>query len=81
MFAKMLMCTKGISADKAAEVIKQYPTPHSFYTALEKCHNNEARWKIVNEVCGGTFGSKKIGPVLSERIAKLWFVKQYADGE
>ena len=75
------MCTKGISADKAAEIAKRYSTPHSFYTALEKCQNNEARWKMINEVCGSTFGIKKIGPILSERVARIWFEKKYADGE
>jgi crossover junction endonuclease MUS81 len=80
-FAKMLMCTKGISTDKAAEIIKRYPTPHSFYTALIKCQNDETRWRMVNDVCGNTFGKKKIGPTVSERIAKLWFVKRYSDAE
>ncbi|MCJ1386291.1 Crossover junction endonuclease mus81 [Xylographa soralifera] len=85
IFLKMLMCTRGITGDKAMEIQKHWQTPTAFVEALEGCGrgddlgvvmNAEARAKrreeLVWKVAGGFVGPRKIGKAVSAKVAEIW---------
>lgn len=77
VFLKMLMTTRGVTADKAVEIQKRWKTPYSFVKAFEACGTGEAGRKrkrelIAKELDHVVAPRKKINKVLSERIAEVW---------
>ncbi len=76
VYVKMLMCTKGVTGDKALEIQKQWPTPVEFVDAFRECGEDEVgRLKQMGLVTGelsGLVGRKKIGKALSGKIAEVW---------
>ena len=81
----MLMCTRGITGDKAMEIEKHWQTPRAFVEALEGCGkgddlgvvmDEEARAKrrreLVWKVAGGFVGPRKIGKAVSAKVGEVW---------
>jgi len=81
----MLMCTRGISAEKAMEIQKHWNTPVEFVQAFEKCGQRDdlgtggteeekaaRRRELVFKAAGGFVGGRKIGKVLSAKVAEIW---------
>lgn len=66
LFLKMLMSIKGISAEKAMEIQKHWPTMIELVTALENVSEVEGKM-IVAGRCSKV-GRRKIGPVLSGKV-------------
>ena len=79
------MCTRGITAEKAMEIQKHWKTPREFVEAFEKCEGRDdlgtggtdeerarKRRELVFRVAGGYVGGKKIGKVLSAKVADIW---------
>ncbi|KAL8387815.1 hypothetical protein RB599_002833 [Gaeumannomyces hyphopodioides] len=77
VYLKMLMCTKGITGDKAIEIQKRWPTPYDFIKAFEACGgNDEASKKRKREMVSGQMasllGRKKVTKAFSQKLAEVW---------
>lgn len=76
VFLKMLMCTKGLTGDRALEIQKKWTTPRRFIEAFEGCGEGDTgRQKqenlLVDEL-NGLVRRKKIGKALSVKVAEVW---------
>ncbi|KAL4810025.1 ERCC4 domain-containing protein [Aspergillus unguis] len=72
IFLKMLMCTKGVSGDKALEIQRQWGTPQAFIRAFEELTPRERETMVSDRMTGVMVGRKKIAKVLSKKIAEVW---------
>lgn len=77
LFLKMLMCTRGVTAEKALEIQRHWPTPREFVEAfLEADTGGEEGRKRAEELVyskmGQLVGRKKVGKTLSKKIAEVW---------
>lgn len=68
----MLMCTRGVTGDKAIEIQKYWTTPRAFVEALEGCAGSKGREALLEAKLGGKVGRKKVGRAVSARIAEIW---------
>ncbi|KAH8424098.1 crossover junction endonuclease MUS81 [Aspergillus melleus] len=71
VFLKMLMCTRGVTGDKALEIQRRWQTPQAFIQAFEQL-NPKDREEMVSEQMKTLVGRKKIAKVLSKKIAEVW---------
>lgn len=72
VFLKMLMCTRGISGDKALAIQKHWSTPSAFIEAFEGCTTQKEREAMVETRLGGMVGRAKIKGVLAAKLAGVW---------
>ena len=76
IYLKMLMCTKGLTGDKALEIQRRWPTPVQLIDAFGRCGNDDAgrpkRLNLIVDELNGLVGRKKIGKPLSQKIADVW---------
>lgn len=80
VFLKMLMCTRGVTGDKALEIQRCWPTPRAFVEAFEEVYRTHGRGEegrkvaeeLVSRRLGGLVGRKKVGKALSKKIAEVW---------
>ncbi|OBT46111.1 hypothetical protein VE00_02806 [Pseudogymnoascus sp. WSF 3629] len=76
VFLKMLMCTRGVTGDKALEIQRRWKTPEEFVRAFEACGGGDEGKKRKQEMVSGQMnnlvGRKKVARVLSARIADVW---------
>ncbi len=76
LFLKMLMCTRGVTGDKAIEIQRVWRTPAAFIEAFECCGTGEEgkkkRNRLVMDRLGHLMGRKKVGKQLSVKIAEIW---------
>ncbi|KAJ9162017.1 Crossover junction endonuclease MUS81 [Coniochaeta hoffmannii] len=76
VFLKMLMCTRGVTGEKALEIQKRWKTPYHFVKAFEACGPGEEGKKrkrelVANEM-SNLVGRKKIAKAVSQTIAEVW---------
>ncbi len=79
VFLKMLMCTRGITGERALEIQKVWPTPQAFVQAFEEAGGDGAedtrkrKRAMVSDVLGGLAGTKRrVTKPLSEKLAEVW---------
>ncbi|KAJ0121614.1 crossover junction endonuclease MUS81 [Diaporthe amygdali] len=77
LFLKMLMCTRGVTGEKAIQIQKIWKTPNEFVKAFEQCGPGEEGKKRKRELVSSRLGghavkSKQIGKALSTKIAEVW---------
>ncbi|KAI5816925.1 hypothetical protein BZA77DRAFT_263411, partial [Pyronema omphalodes] len=72
-YCKMLMCAKGISAEKANEVFRIYPTPRDLIEAWEKCTSQEERDRLLADATRAQIGAKKIPSSVSRKVKEIWW--------
>ena len=72
IFLKMLMCTRGISGDKALAIQKHWGTPRAFVEAFEGCTTQKEREAMIETKLGGMVGKAKIKGVLGAKVAGVW---------
>jgi ERCC4-type nuclease len=76
LFLKMLMCTKGLTGEKAIEIQKVWKTPYNFVKAFERCGQGEdgkqRREEMVMTRLSHLVGRKKISKGLSQMISATW---------
>lgn len=77
LFLKMLMCTRGITGEKAIQIQKIWKTPNEFVKAFEQCGVGEAGKKRKQELVSSRLGnhavrSKQIGKAVSTKLAEVW---------
>ncbi|KAJ5155865.1 hypothetical protein N7492_008668 [Penicillium capsulatum] len=71
VFLKMLMCTRGVTGEKALEIQRQWQTPRDLieaYMALEP----KDREAMVSDRLQSLVGRKKVMKAVSKRIAEVW---------
>ena len=71
VFLKMLMCTRGVTGEKALEIQKKWKTPIEFFEALEKL-DGRARDRMVSDQLDTMVPRKKVTAGLSTKIAEVW---------
>lgn len=76
LYLKMLMCTRGVTGEKAIQIQKIWNTPYDFVRAFENCGSAEDGKKRKREMVftqlGNKVKSKQIGKALSAKIAEAW---------
>ena len=72
VFLKMLMCTRGISGDKALAIQKVWRTPRAFMEAFEECRDEREREGMVEGRLGALVGRARIKGVLGKKVAGVW---------
>ncbi|CAI2162170.1 12816_t:CDS:2 [Funneliformis geosporum] len=71
-FIKLLLTVRGISVEKAAEIVKVYSTPHHLFEAYNSLNNEETKKKMLMEIGGNMIRRRKIGTSLSDKIYQIW---------
>ncbi|KAH8905375.1 crossover junction endonuclease MUS81 [Coniochaeta sp. PMI_546] len=76
VFLKMLMCTRGVTGEKAIEIQKRWKTPYHFVKAYERCGAGEdgkkRKRELVSSELSNLVGRKKIMKAVSQTIAEVW---------
>lgn len=72
VFLKMLMCTRGVTGEKALEIQRRWKTPGDFIEAFESREGQKARDTMVSEKMTSLIPRKKIAKGLSGKIAEVW---------
>ena len=76
VFLKMLMCTKGVTGEKALEIQKRWKTPRAFIEAYEQCGDGEdgkkKKIEMVSKAMAHFVGRKKMTKTVSFKIAEVW---------
>ncbi|KAK4105423.1 hypothetical protein N658DRAFT_491880 [Parathielavia hyrcaniae] len=76
LFLKMLMCSKGVTGEKAIEIQKVWKTPNEFVKAFEQCGSGEEgkrhKMDLVSSRLGHLVGRKKISKTVSNTLAEVW---------
>lgn len=76
VFLKMLMCTRGVTGEKAIEIQKRWKTPYHFVKAFEMCGSGEVGKKRKRELVASEMsnlvGRKRIMKAVSETLAAVW---------
>lgn len=71
VFLKMLMCTRGVTGDKALEIQRRWGTPRALVEAFQSL-DPRGRDDMVAEQMKTMVGRKKIAKALSKKIAENW---------
>lgn len=71
VFLKMLMCTRGVTGDKALEIQRRWQTPRALVEAFEALEPSE-REDMVSERMKTLVGRKKVAKALSKKIGEVW---------
>ncbi|KAI9771634.1 MAG: Crossover junction endonuclease mus81 [Geoglossum simile] len=72
IFLKMLMCTRGLSGEKALEIQRRWKTPREFVEAFEGLPGDRRGEMVMKASEKVVVGRRKIGRKLSEKIAEVW---------
>ncbi|KAL1857912.1 Crossover junction endonuclease mus81 [Paecilomyces lecythidis] len=74
VFLKMLMCTRGVTGEKALEIQRRWKTPRDFIEAFEALNGGDPKEKqeMVSEQMKTVVGRKKVAKVLSKKLAEIW---------
>lgn len=71
VFLKMLMCTRGVTGDKALEIQRRWETPRALVEAFEALDPADKE-NMVSERMKTMVGRKKVAKALSKKIAEVW---------
>ncbi|CAG7965890.1 unnamed protein product [Penicillium nalgiovense] len=71
VFLKMLMCTRGVTGEKALEIQQIWPTPRHLVDAYMALEPKERETMIATRM-SEVVGRKKVAKDLSKRIAEVW---------
>lgn len=77
VYLKMLMCTRGITGEKALEIQRRWKTPFDFVEAFRRFSSDDDASKkrkaeLVFGEMGNLVGRKKIAKALSHKVAEVW---------
>lgn len=76
LYLKMLMCTRGVTGEKAMQIQQVWKTPNDLVKAFEQCGTGDEGRKRKRELVASKLGSKvrskQIGKALSTKIAEVW---------
>ncbi|KIX03078.1 uncharacterized protein Z518_06628 [Rhinocladiella mackenziei CBS 650.93] len=72
VYLKMLMCTRGVTGEKAIEIQKIWPTPRALAEALESRNKGPEKENMISDRLGNAIPRKKVAKALSAKIAEIW---------
>lgn len=77
VFLKMLMCTRGVTGEKAMQMQQIWKTPYELVKTFEQLGPGEAGRKGRQELVSSLVGdhavkSRQVGKALSAKIAEVW---------
>ncbi|GAD96736.1 DNA repair protein Mus81, putative [Paecilomyces variotii No. 5] len=74
IFLKMLMCTRGVTGEKALEIQRRWRTPREFIEAFEALDGGDPKRKqeMVSERMNTVVGRKRVAKVLSKKLSEIW---------
>lgn len=76
LYLKMLMCTRGVTGERAIQIQQIWKTPNDFVKAFERCGSGgdgqKKKRDMVYAQLGNKVRSKQIGKALSAKIAEVW---------
>lgn len=77
LYLKMLMCTRGVTGEKAIEIQKVWKTPNELVRALEAYggaseEDKKRRTDLINNRLSHLVGRKKIPRVVCQKVAEVW---------
>ncbi|RVX68181.1 hypothetical protein B0A52_08689 [Exophiala mesophila] len=72
VFLRMLMCTRGVTGEKAVEIQKIWPTPRAFLDAYSATADGSRRDSMISDRLGHAIPRKKVAKTLSTKIAEVW---------
>ena len=65
------MTIRGMSAEKALQIRKNYDTPAALIKAFENTSSKDEGEILLSNICA-QYGKRKIGPQLSEKVYFLF---------
>ncbi|CAO3672103.1 unnamed protein product [Rhizopus stolonifer] len=71
MYLRMLMCIKGVNAEKALALMRVYPTPHSLLSAFRDKTASDAK-NLAKEATQNQISRRKWGLGVSEKLYEVW---------
>ncbi|BDD62546.1 Crossover junction endonuclease mus81 [Monascus purpureus] len=74
VFLKMLMCTRGVTGEKALEIQRRWQTPRQLVEAFEALERSDSKLKetMLSDQMKTLVGRKKIAKVLSKKVSEIW---------
>ena len=72
VYLKMLMCTRGITGDKALAIQKVWSTPKALIDAYEQCEDDKGRDNLLEGSLGKLVGRGAVKGTLSAKVADIW---------
>ena len=80
IFGKMLLCIKGMSAEKVREVLTMYSTLRELTDAYQEIAAADVKEAetMLSTFTEGMDQRKKIGPALSRKVAEVLLTPRYA---
>ncbi|TKY88954.1 hypothetical protein EX895_002195 [Sporisorium graminicola] len=79
IFGKMLLCIKGMSAEKVREVLAMYSTLRELTDAYQETTDDAKEAEaMLSTFTDGMDQRKKIGPALSRKVAEVILTPRYA---
>lgn len=72
VYLKMLLSARGVTADKAIEIQRIWPTPIALIEAYEACATAKDRENMLSNRLSTAIPRKKIRKALSTKIANVW---------
>ncbi|OWP02131.1 hypothetical protein B2J93_5241 [Marssonina coronariae] len=80
VYLKMLLCTKGVTAEKALEIQKRWKTPFELAEAYRRIDERadgveqakKEKMALVSDQMSHLIGTKKLGKAVSVRISQVW---------
>ncbi|RMZ90164.1 hypothetical protein DV736_g2623, partial [Chaetothyriales sp. CBS 134916] len=70
VYIRMLLCIRGVTAERAVEISKIWKTPVELVEAFERQPDQKARDNMVSDRLGDAIPRKKVSKVLSATIAE-----------
>lgn len=78
VFGKMLLCIKGMSAEKVREVLTMYGTVRELTDAYQELADDAKEADTLLSSCTENMDQrKKIGPALSRKVAEVFLQQRY----
>ena len=71
-YLRMLLCIRGVTADKAIEISKIWKTPVELIEGYERQKDQKGKENMISDRLGTVIPRKKVGKVLSAKIAEVW---------
>ncbi|KAJ9629066.1 Crossover junction endonuclease mus81 [Knufia peltigerae] len=72
VYLKMLMCTRGVTGEKAVEIQKIWPTPRALAEAFDTMKTIPEKENMISSRLANAIPKKKVAKALSAKIAEVW---------
>lgn len=73
VYLKMLLCARGVTAVKAIEIQKIWPTPIALLEAYERCGTAQERDAMISSRLTNAIPRKRVAKGLSATLAATWY--------